>query len=286
MAFEVDGVVNLPLLLIAPLLAVQHLRRDIRLSFVFRFPQMAHADDNGQQGEHGAHDVVAVAQFAVARRAQALEKHKATVERLTELEFRTFDKVQGIGGRAACQDDWETFSIMRRSQYLPWEEELLEQWLAAFQAAADAGRNLIMEKYARMMESTDPAEYTAFADQLPALSPEFVQLREAVIAIQIPWMEEFAAQYPNLASRARVIHTAEDSPAQTSYETYLRGELSVYPFEILYGYGRWVVSLYQSGENLTCLTMAETVRAYGYGSLEDAEKACGETPLSGIPLHL
>lgn len=80
---------------------------------------------------------------------------------------------------------------MRRSQYLPWEEELLEQWLAAFQAAADAGRNLIMEKYARMMESTDPAEYAAFADQLPALSPEFVQLREAVIAIQIPWMEEF-----------------------------------------------------------------------------------------------
>ncbi len=175
---------------------------------------------------------------------------------------------------------------MRRSQYLPWEEELLEQWLAAFQAAADAGRNLIMEKYARMMESTDPAEYAAFADQLPALSPEFVQLREAVIAIQIPWMEEFAAQYPNLASRARVIHTAEDSPAQTSYETYLRGELSVYPFEILYGYGRWVVSLYQSGENLTCLTMAETVRAYGYGSLEDAEKACGETPFSGIPLNL
>ena len=76
---------------------------------------------------------------ALAAQAQALEKHKATVERLTELEFRTFDKVQGIGGRAACQDDWETFSIMRRSQYLPWEEELLEQWLAAFQAAADAG---------------------------------------------------------------------------------------------------------------------------------------------------
>ncbi|MFR0950514.1 MAG: DUF4125 family protein [Ruminococcus callidus] len=48
-----------------------------------------------------------------------LEKHRATVEQLAELEFRTFDKVQGIGGRAACQDDWETFSIMRRSQYLP-----------------------------------------------------------------------------------------------------------------------------------------------------------------------
>lgn len=222
----------------------------------------------------------------LAAQAAALEKHRATVEQLAELEFRTFDKVQGIGGRAACQDDWETFSIMRRSQYLPWEEELLEQWLAAFTAAVQAGRNPIMEKYARMMESTDPQLYAGFADQLPELSPEFVQLREAVIAIQIPWMEEFAAKYPHLGSRARAIHTAEDSTAQTSYETYLRGELSVYPFEVLYGYGRWVVSLYQAGKNLTCMTMAETVRAYGYASLEAAEQACAETPLSGIPLQL
>lgn len=222
----------------------------------------------------------------LAAQAAALEKHRATVEQLAELEFRTFDKVQGIGGRAACQDDWETFSIMRRSQYLPWEEELLEQWLAAFTAAVQAGRNSIMEKYARMMESTDPQLYAGFADQLPELSPEFVQLREAVIAIQIPWMEEFAAKYPHLGSRARAIHTAEDSTAQTSYETYLRGELSVYPFEVLYGYGRWVVSLYQSGKNLACMTMAETVRAYGYASLEAAEQACAETPLSGIPLQL
>ena len=100
-----------------------------------------------------------------------------------------------------------------------------------------------------------------------------MQLREAVVAIQIPWMEEFAAKYSYLAKQARTIHTAEDSKAQTSYETYLRGELSVYPFDVLYGYGRWVVSLHQAGENLVCLTMAETVREYGYDSLESAEQA-------------
>ena len=156
---------------------------------------------------------------------------------------------------------------------LPWPEELLEEWLAAFETAKASGRNLIMEKYARMMEHTDPEKYAAFADQLPPLTPEFVQLREAIIAIQIPWMEEFAAKYSYLAKQARTIHTAEDSKAQTSYETYLRGELSVYPFDVLYGYGRWVVSLHQAGENLACLTMAETVREYGYDSLESAEQA-------------
>lgn len=209
----------------------------------------------------------------LAAEAQALETHRATVERLARLEFETFDTVQNIGGRAACQDDWETFSIMRRSQYLPWPEELLEEWLAAFETAKASGRNLIMEKYARMMEHTDPEKYAAFADQLPPLTPEFIHLREAIIAIQIPWMEEFAAKYSYLAKQARTIHTAEDSKAQTSYETYLRGELSVYPFDVLYGYGRWVVSLHQAGENLACLTMAETVREYGYDSLESAEQA-------------
>ena len=60
----------------------------------------------------------------------------------------------------------------------------------------------------------------------------------------------------------------------------------MYPFEVLYGYGRWVVSLYQAGKNLACMTMAETVRAYGYASLEAAEQACAETLLNGIPLQL
>ena len=64
------------------------------------------------------------------------------------MEFRTFDKVQGIGGRAACQDDWETFSIMRRSQYLPWEEELLEQWRSG-EATEESFATLAMQ------ESTD-----------------------------------------------------------------------------------------------------------------------------------
>lgn len=31
--------------------------------------------------------------------------------------------------------------------------------------------------------------------------------------------------------------------------------------------------LHQAGENLACLTMAETVREYGYDSLESAEQA-------------
>lgn len=209
---------------------------------------------------------------ALSAKAEAVETHLADVEKIVRLEWETFDKVQNIGGRAACQDDWETFSIMRRSQYLPWDEALLKQWIAVFEQALSEGRNLITEKYARMMESTHPEEYAKIKDQLPPVSPEFVQLREAIISIQIPWMEEFAAQYPNLASRARIIHTEDDSPWETSYETYLRGELTVYSFEVLYGYGRWIVSLHQQGENLSRMILEETVHEYGYATLEEAEQ--------------
>ena len=212
---------------------------------------------------------------ALAEQAEKIEQHNRTVERITRLEFETFDTVQSMGGRAACQDDWETFSIMRRSQYRPWPEELLSAWTAYFAEEAEKGHNLITEKYARMMESTDPQIYAGFRNQLPELTEEFVQLREAIIAIQIPWMEEFAAKYPCLASRARTIHTKDDSEYETSYETYLRGELSVYPFSILYEYGRWIVSLYHAGKNLSRMTMEETVHAYGYATLEEAEeKGC------------
>lgn len=208
----------------------------------------------------------------LATQAEAHEAHETAVERIVQLEWKTFDQVQNIGGRANCQDDWETFSIMRRSQYRPWETALLQQWIAIFEQANTVGRNLITEKYAYMMESTDPTAFAKLKDKLPAVSQDVVNLREAIIAIQVPWMETFSAQYPNLASRARTIHTADDTQWDTSYETYLRGELTVYPFELLYGYGRWIAGLSQQEKNLAQMILEETVHQYGYATLAEAEQ--------------
>ena len=36
-----------------------------------------------------------------------------------------FQNVDNLGGRADCQDDFETFYIMRRSQYDNWTEEMV-----------------------------------------------------------------------------------------------------------------------------------------------------------------
>lgn len=189
---------------------------------------------------------------------------------IAKAEFAAFDKVQNEGGRASCQNNWPTFKVMRMSQYLTWDEEMLLQYLADFQLNFSKGRNMIEEKYARMMASTAPEQYAAFADKLPAISSEKEMIMEEIIRLQVQWMEEFAAQYPGLAQNARLIHTSEDTPFDTSYETYLRGELGTYSDKMLELYGRYIVVHAQNGVNVAREIMWNTIQFYGYSSFEEA----------------
>ena len=81
------------------------------------------------------------------------------IAKIVAMEWDMFQHVVNIGGRAACQDDPETFRIMRSSQAMAWSEDSLASYLEDLAAAAQAGRNLLTEKYARMMEFTAPLEY-------------------------------------------------------------------------------------------------------------------------------
>lgn len=189
---------------------------------------------------------------------------------IAKSEFEAFDKVQNEGGRASCQNNWPTFKVMRMSQYMTWTEDMLLQYLYEFKTNYANGRNMIEEKYARMMESTAPLEYARFAKRLPAVSEAKKAIVEQIVALQVKWMEEFAAQYPNLAEDARAIHTAEDLSYDTSYETYLRGELRTYSDRMLEMYGRYIVAHAQAGKNVACEIMKNTVQFYGYQDLETA----------------
>lgn len=193
------------------------------------------------------------------------------IDEIIDAEWRFFDKVQNEGGRAGCQDDFETFQIMRKSQFLAWDEATVQAYAEDLRTAQQVGRNLIQEKYARMMASTAPEQYATFAHLLPALSAWQLQTIEAIIEIQVSWREIFARDYPHMSGQARLIRTAEDTPYQTSFETYLRGELGTYSEKMLASYQSMVQAYQQRGENLTTRTMDETARLYGYKGLEDAE---------------
>ena len=194
------------------------------------------------------------------------------VKKLVNLEWINFDKVENEGGRADCQDDWGTFSIMRTSQYLTWTEEMLQSYIQDFEDAMARGWNLITEKYGRMMESTAPKRFEEIKNQFPVLAEEKKVIIEEIVKIQVRWMEEFALEYPCMAGNSRVIHTGEDTVYSTSFETYLRGEMSTYSDKTLDLYGRFIVSYLQAGKNLTKEIMTNTALLYGYESLEKAEE--------------
>jgi len=193
------------------------------------------------------------------------------VRKVAKTEFEAFDKVKNEGGRASCQNDWPTFSIMRRSQYLTWNRSMLLQYLYDFNREMSLGHNLITEKYGRMMESTAKEKYEKIKDNFEVLSEEKKRVIEQIVAIQMDMVEAFGKNHPLLASNARSFHTYEDNMNNTSYETYLRGEISTYSDKMLQLYGRFVVNCLQNGINIAEETIKNTGKLYGYSSLEAFE---------------
>ena len=198
------------------------------------------------------------------------------VEKIVTLEWEAFDQVDNEGGRADCQDDFQTFSIMRKSQYQVWTQEMLQSFILDFENANKNGINLIAQKYGYMMESTAPQRFEEIKNQLMPVSQEKRALIEQIVEIQVGFMEEFAAAYPLSAGNARSIHTEDDHLYNTSYETYLRGELMTYSDETLMLYGRFIVGKAQNQENLAKQIMNETAVFYGYDSVDHLENRLKE----------
>lgn len=199
-------------------------------------------------------------------------KNMELIDKVIMEEWQQFDKVHNEGGRADCQDDFETFRIMRKSQYLTWSKEMMESFYQDLITAKNTGWNLIMEKYARMMKSTNPAKYAELEKSLPVISDERIKIQEEIVKIQVAWMEDFARIHPKLAQNMRSIRTRQDSAFNTSYETYLRGELCTYSEKTLILYASFIIGLFKAGRNLALETMTNTVKLYGYCTLKEAEE--------------
>ena len=196
------------------------------------------------------------------------------VEEVIRREWDQFQRTENEGGRASCQGNWPMFHQMRASQFMTWPEDLLRSYLDDLDEANRVGRNLVTEKYARMMASTAPDEYRERIEPfIPRLSDERVARQERVIAVQVAWARDFRGRYPKLGAAMRVLTTAEDTPEDTSFETYLRGELGTYSDRTMALYEAMVEDLQAAGRNLTEQTVTNTVRLGGFADLEEAEAA-------------
>lgn len=194
------------------------------------------------------------------------------IEEIIDYEWNEFQHVNNEGGRASCRDDRRNFEIARKSQFMSWNEEILESYMQDLIMSKDEGRNLLAEKYARMMENTVPEQFEKLKDKLPEISDEKKNMIEEIIKIRIRWAEEFAKDYPYISGNGRSVHSCEDSIFGTSIETYLRGELETYSENTVKLYLKYVNQLEKEGRNQSRMIMEHTASLYGHNSLEDAEK--------------
>ena len=189
---------------------------------------------------------------------------KAKIEEIIKIEWQMFQNVDNLGGRADCQDDFETFYIMRRSQYDNWTAEMVDAYSDFAARSQEEGRNLVSEKYARMMAYTDLHYFNKHLRD---------KLINKIVERLICWEEEMARRYPKLAGTARPIRSSEDKYGFTSMETYARGELETYPQELLSLYAEYVNKLQEAGLSLSQKNLNTMVAMYGYKNIEEAEGA-------------
>ena len=195
-----------------------------------------------------------------------------TIEKIIASEWEMFQRTNNIGGRASCQDDYETFYIMRRSQYENWSQAMIDCYYAYLCRCETEGRNLITEKYGRMMQYTDLHYYNKHvAPYLPDVPQINYRLINQIVPTLIEWEQQFAAAYPKLAGQGRPITSDGDASGFTSMETYARGEFETYPTELLQLYADHVDQLKADGKSLSLMIQDTTVKLYGYASIDEAE---------------
>ena len=205
------------------------------------------------------------------------EEIRQAILHIVEIEWEMFQKVNNIGGRASCQNDKTTFEIMRLSQYSSWTVEMIRSYECDLTSAEQVGRNLVMEKYAYMMEYTDSAYFEAnLASSLPKTDAETMAIIREIVDYLVDCETALSRTFPKLSRAGRPIASKDDSFGATSMETYAIGELKTYSRTTLELYLGHVRKCKAAGINLALTVKEMMVSLYGYASMDDAERNCFE----------
>lgn len=193
------------------------------------------------------------------------------INEIIEKEWAMFDQVENQGGRAGCQDDEWTFYAMRYSQHQAFSRETLESYRQDLYQAEREGRNLLTEKYAYMMEFTQPDYFDKnLRAYIPSVSPQKGELVDRIANLSIRFQQDFEKIYPAFAAAGRPLTGTQGG--DVSLHIYTIGELKTYSEKTLNLYLADMRRSEIQGENIAFQIHKSTAEFYGYPDLATAEQ--------------
>lgn len=195
-----------------------------------------------------------------------MEKEKL-IDEILEKEWNYFSNLNNIGGRADCQDNREDFIIMRKAQWLTFNEETLLSYLEDL----NSKNNPLFQKYGQMMKYNSPKEYEKIKNLLEQPSSQKLDLVEKIMELYMKWEEEFFKAYPIFSSMGRPLYSKQDDDEDTSIETYLRGELLSYSEKTLALYLKYILEMKNKNINLAVKNMDNLASMQGFENSQDVE---------------
>lgn len=97
------------------------------------------------------------------------------LDEIIEAELAMFLATPNEGGMSSCQKRPDVFRMMRKMAHYPHKAEFLESWLEDLRQAKRSGRNLMLEKYARMDDRIPPVSTNPLVDIIADAEGEFLQ---------------------------------------------------------------------------------------------------------------
>ena len=195
------------------------------------------------------------------------------IKEIIDREWEMFSVLKNTGGVAECQNNKPEFIIMSSGQWDNLPDKILESYKQDLIEAKKAGRNLLEEKYIRMMEYSAPSEFDGVKHLLPNISNGSLTLIKQIEKIYLDWGDEFENKFPKFSKLCRPVSISGDSPERASVQTYLIGELSSYSTRTVLFYFDYVTQCVKEGKNLIYITHSDVVKQKGFNSIEEVEAA-------------
>ena len=182
---------------------------------------------------------------------QETMSREALLAEIVERELAMFLATNNEGGVSVCQTRPDAFRAMRKMAHSAHDDALLASYLDDLRQAEAQGRNVMVEKYARMDDRLPPLSTSPLLDQIADAEQAFLQ--------------DAQRRYPHVIK----------SNGQGMFRRYLRCELETLSPRTLELYAAQVSRAQHEGRNLVVERHDYLMRLLGKGGIDVCEAASG-----------